>query len=50
MKVNPTFIYDINTSLSNIEIDIRRSNGKPAPINEGSTIFLQINKKNKTYF
>ena len=49
-QTNPTFIYDINTSLSNIEIDIRRSNGKPAPINEGSTIFLQINKKNKTYF
>lgn len=48
-QTNPTFVYDINTSLSNIEIDIRRSNGKPAPISDGSTIFLQINKKNKTY-
>ena len=36
---------DLNYNISEIDIDIRQSNGLPAPISSGSTIILKINKK-----
>lgn len=39
-----SYSVDLSYNISEIDIDIRQSNGLPAPISPGSTIILKINK------
>ena len=39
-----SYSVDLSYNISEIDIDIRQSNGLPAPISSGSTIILKINK------
>ena len=41
---NNSYAVDLAYNISEVDIDIRQSNGLPAPISPGSTIILKINK------
>ena len=42
---NPEYEVDLNYNLSDVMIDIRMPNGLPAPLSEGSSVSIRINKK-----